>query len=189
MRPVERSVTETRDSGATQTSEIVIERPSVDGTLQPAERRLIVDDRAPSRESSSTVVYRRDDNGRFYEAVKETVETQSTDGRSVQNSAHYAVGASGRLELYEQAVKTTLKRKDGTESVIVDVYAPETPGRSNASGDRTPKLKEQQVIERRSSNGEIAETVSLRQPTISDPDHLGPGRTIRETVCKGKCVD
>ncbi len=189
MQLFERSSTEIRKTGEALTSDVVVERPSINGSLEKAEKRFITDDQTPSHDSRSTVIYRRDDNGGFHEAVKETVNTQTDDGRSVQNSARYAVGSSGRLELYEQAVRTTVKRKDGTESTVVDLYSSERPGSSNASGDRTPKLNEEQLIERRSANGQVYEVLSMREPSASDPNRLGTARRIKETVCTGKCED
>jgi hypothetical protein len=187
MQPVERSLTETRKSGTVLTSDALIERPSMSGGFETAEKRSIVNDVTPSRELRQTVVYRRDGDGRFYEAVKETVDRQESDGRSVENTAQYVVGTSGRLELAAQTVKTAVKRKDGSESIVVDVYAQETPGLANSGGK--PKLKQEQLIERRSRGGEVDEVVSLREPSMADPDRLGPPRKLKETVCRGKCED
>ena len=185
MRPVERSVTETKKSGSTLTSQSVIDRPSLNGEFQTAEKRSIVVDTSPGRDVRDEVVYRRDDNGRFYEAVKETSTRRQTGDQSVENTAQYVVGTSGRLELANQTVKTAVKRPDGSESIVVDVYGQQTPGLANVGKD--PKLTSQQVIDRRVRNGEVDEVVSLRQPTLADPNRLGPPRKISETVCKGKC--
>jgi hypothetical protein len=185
MQPVERSLTETRKAGSVLNSDAVIERPSLNGQFEVAEKRSIVTDVTPSGESRNTVVYRRDGSGGFYESAKETLDRQKTDSGSVENSALYTVGTSGRLELATQTVKTSVKRKDGSESVVVDVYAPQTPGLANA-GDQ-PRLKQEQLIERRPANGGVDEVVSLREPSLSDPDRLGPARKLKETVCRGKC--
>ena len=33
----------------------------------------------------------------------------------------------------------------------------------------------------------MVETLSVRRPTVSDPNRLGALQQISETVCKGKC--
>ena len=185
MHPVERSVTETRKAGGTLTSQSVIERPSLNGEFQTAEKRSVVLDKSPGRDVRDEVVYRRDGNGRFYEAVKETSTRQQTGNQSVENTAQYVVGTSGRLELANQTVKTAVKRADGSESIVVDTYGQQTPGLANAG--ENPKLTSQQLIDRRVRNGEVEEVVSLREPALADPNRLGPARKISETVCKGRC--
>jgi hypothetical protein len=56
--------------------------------------------------------------------------------------------------------------------------------------DNTAKMRvlEQQIIERHTnSDGSVAETFSVRRPSMSDPNRLGELQKISETVCKGKC--
>jgi hypothetical protein len=185
MQPVERSVTETKQAGNVTTSESVIDRPALNGEFQTAEKQTVVTDQSPTHDVRNAVVYRRDENGRFYEALKETVDRQKSAGQTVENAAQYTVGTSGRLELASQTVRTAVKQPDGSESIVVDVYGQETPGLAN-SGE-TPRLTSQQVIDRKVRNGEVDEVVSLRQPSLADPNRLGPPRKIAETVCKGKC--
>jgi hypothetical protein len=186
FQPVERCLMETRKSGTVITLDATVDRPTINGEFQTAEKLTIVDDRSAARDVQNTTVYRPNDSGGFYEAMKSTLERQKTDGQSVENTAKYAVGSSGRLELYSQTVKTAVKRNDGAESIVTDVYAEQTPGLANANGKL--RLKEEQLINRQTRNGEVNEVVSVRQPSPGDPDRLGPPRKIKETICKGQCA-
>ncbi len=50
------------------------------------------------------------------------------------------------------------------------------------------QMKEQQLIERtKRPDGSVVETLSVRRPSISDPNRLGNLQKLSETVCKGKC--
>ena len=50
------------------------------------------------------------------------------------------------------------------------------------------RVKEQQVVQRRTNpDGSVVETLSVRRPSVSDPNRLGDLQKLSETVCKGKC--
>lgn len=181
----ERASTQVRRSGATESASTVVERPGIDGSFQVAERREVVKEQSATRDTRNAVLLRRDENGRFMEAEKENVETSKNGEQTVSNAARYQLGSSGRLELATQTVTTAVKRQDGSQSIIEDVYARQSTGLANDNA--TPRLKEQRVIERAVTAGGITETVALRQPSPGDPGRLGPPRKVAETVCKGKC--
>lgn len=185
MTLAERAATQARTSGGSTTETTVIERPSIDGSFQTAERREVVSDESPARDRKNTGVYVRDDSGRFVESLKETVETTKNGDQSVANAARYQLGSSGRLELAAQTVTTSVKRADGSQSIVEDVYTQQTTGVANQDG--APKLKEQRLIDRKVTADGAAETVSLRVPSLGDPNRLGPARKVAESVCKGKC--
>jgi hypothetical protein len=187
MQLAERTATEIRKAGGTETVSSVIERPSIDGTFQVTEKQTVVTVQSPAREVRNAVKLLRDENGRFYEAAKETEETTKSGAESVDNAACYRVGTSGRLELAEQTVRTAVKRPDGSESVVLDIYTQQTPGLANKDATGKPHLKEQRVIERRVDRNGVTEVVSMRQPSLADPGILGPSRKVSESVCKGKC--
>ena len=68
----------------------------------------------------------------------------------------------------------------------MNLFGRNVPGTVDPDGKL--KLYEQQVIEQKTGPGNsVVETVSVRRPTVSDPNTLGPSRQISETVCKGKC--
>lgn len=185
MQVAERSVTQTRVSGSTETTESAIERPSISGSFQIAEKKQITLERSAARDRQDTVIYLADANGGFREAAKESVDRMKAENQAIENTARYAIGTSGQLELVSQTVRTATK-KGGVESIVEDVFTSQSPGLANGA-DSKLRLKEQHVIERRQSNGGINEVVSIREPSLGDPDRLGPARKVRETVCSGKC--
>mgnify|MGYP000917583421 CR=1 FL=1 len=184
-RVVERSTAEVRRNGANTSSDVVIERPSTNGVLETAERRVASEDKSGAASSSTQSVYRPDTNGRLVEVVREASETRTAGNRTTEQTQRYQPNAEGRFELAESATKTAVKRPDGSESVVVDVYAPFTPGLANTNGQ---KLREQQIVERTAtSGGGFVETVTVRRPGLSDPSRLGAAQKISERVCTGKC--
>jgi hypothetical protein len=67
----------------------------------------------------------------------------------------------------------------------VNIYGRNVPGTVSDSG---LKLQEQQVIETTPGpNHTVVQTLSVRRPTVSDPQSLGPARQLSETVCQGDC--
>jgi len=94
---------------------------------------------------------------------------------------------SGQLELTSQNVSTTSKRADGSELTEVNLYARAADGLTQEPG-APQQIKEQQIIERRkSADGSVVESLSVRRPSVSDPSKLGGLQKISETVCTGKC--
>jgi hypothetical protein len=182
---VERSTEQVTRSGEAATHEKVVERPAVNGSFGPVERSTTVERKTDGSSASSTVTYRPDTNGRFVEAVRETSARQIAGAQTTESAERYEPDWSGRMRLVESIQRTAVKRPDGSEATTVDVYAPSTPGRANQ--DSRPRIKEQQIIERRPSQGGSVETLSIRRPGLSDPDRLGPPSLVSETVCTGKC--
>jgi hypothetical protein len=91
------------------------------------------------------------------------------------------------MQLHGQTVAKTVKRADGSADVVVDIFGQNVPGTTDSSS-RALKLQEQQMIEKTPGpNGTVTETLSVRRPTVSDPNKLGPERQISQTVCKGDC--
>jgi hypothetical protein len=80
-----------------------------------------------------------------------------------------------------------MTRPDGSKDAVVEIYGRNVPG--TVTGTETPlKLQEQQVIESSPGpNNTVIQTLSVRRPSISDPQTLGPARQISETVCQGDC--
>jgi hypothetical protein len=183
---VERTTSQISKSGDSATTETTVERPSVNGSLEPAERRTTVERKGEGSGSSTTAVYRPDTNGRFVEAVRESSERHGSGGQISESAARYEPDPlTGQMRLIESTERSTVKRADGSESEVVDVYAPQTPGLANQNSK--PKIKEQQIIERRPAAGGMVETLAVRRPGLNDPNRLGPARKVSETVCTGKC--
>jgi hypothetical protein len=187
MRLIERSITDIRKSGSAQTADTVLERPTVNGSLETVEKKstVTVKDGSGYREEATT--YRRDGNGGFGVAVRQTTEHTEQGGQATDNTAEYEIGADGRLQLHSQTVANTVTRPDGSKDSVVNIFGHSVAGTVDASDTRM-KLYEQQIVEQKPGPGSsVVETLSVRRPTVSDPNALGPAREISQTVCKGKC--
>jgi hypothetical protein len=182
----ERSVTDTQKSGSGESSETVVERPTVNG-LQPVEKQSQVVSKQGDNYSAESTTYRRDGNGGFYTAVRQTTEHTVQGSEASDNSAEYERGANGELQLHGQTVTKTVTRADGSKDSVVDIYSLNVPG--TVSGNEAGlKLSERQVIDSTPGpNNTVVQTLSVQRPTVSDPGTLGPPRQLSQTVCKGDC--
>jgi hypothetical protein len=182
----EKSVTDMTKNASGATSEMVVQRPTLNGLETVEKQSQVISNQANGYQSESTV-YRRDGNGGFFPAVRQTTEHKVQGSEVSENSAEYERGASGELQLHGQTVMKTVTRPDGSKDSVVDIYSANVPGTvsGNESGLR---LQEQQTIESTPGPGNtMVETVSVRRPTVSDPGTLGPPRQLSQTVCKGDC--
>ncbi len=186
-RLVERSTAETRKTATGHTSDITVDKPSVNGSLEMAERRVVAELTSGTATTEDTTVYRRDENGQFFAASKQAVERTMNGNETQESITRYeAMNPASRLTLSGVTLKKATKRTDGGESVVVDVYGTSTPGLANSDTGK-PRLREQQVIEREPRGNQVVETLSVRRPSVADPDRLGPAHRVSETVCTGKC--
>jgi hypothetical protein len=182
----EKSVTDTQKNASGETSETVVERPTVNG-LEPVEKQSQVVSKQGKNYQADTTTYRRDGNGGFFAAVRQTTDHTVQGSEVSDNTAEYERGPDGELQLHGQTVAKTVTRPDGSKGSVVDVYSRNVPGTvgGNESG---LKLQEQQMIESAPGpNNTVVQTLSARRPTVSDPGTLGPPRRLSETVCKGDC--
>ena len=187
MQLMERTITDTRKSGSTETSDTVLERPTVNGSLETVEKKNTVTVKEANGQREEATTYRRDGNGGFAVAVRQTTEHAEQGGQATDNTAEYENGPDGRLQLRSQKVANTVTRADGSKDSVVNIFGRNVPG-TVAAGNAKMQLYEQQIIERKPGPGNaVVETLSVRRPTVSDPNTLGPTKQISETVCKGKC--
>ncbi len=128
-------------------------------------------------------VYRRTSGGEFGVAQREIEQVKAANGQTTTATAVYSTNSTGNMELATQKVSTVKKAADGSEVEVVDLYGNAQPGRAAAGG---PALREQQVIERKSANGQQVEILSVRRPQL-DSGKLGPLTKVSETVCSGDC--
>ena len=133
------------------------------------------------------IVERKDTNGNFYEAARQTTEHRETKTEKTDNTAVYEVGPAGGMRLALQTVQKTTIDPDGSSLTQVDYYSSTAAGVAVSSGNTAPKLKGQQTIEKRVTASGSVETVTSRIPTLTNPERLGPPRKIAETVCTGTC--
>ena len=181
----ERSTEQKAKSGGVERADTVVERPTLNGTMDTAEKRVSVT-RGPENElQRDTTVYRRGYNGGFEQAEREVEQVRVANGQTTTTTAVYNAISTGKMELATQRVATSTKRPDGTEVQVIDLYSNAQQGRAAGSGG--PKLREQQVIERRqAADQSTVETFSIRRPDL-DTGKLGPPTKISETVCTGSC--
>jgi len=188
MSKAEQRVTDTRVAGNTSTTETVIARPDVNGAFNAAEKRSLVKEGSGDRQQSTETVQRRAAGGdQFLVALREVTVTEKSGSDTKESTALYEPALSGQLELTSQNVSTTSKRADGSELTEVNLYARAADGLTQEPG-APQQIKEQQIIERRkSADGSVVESLSVRRPSVSDPTKLGGLQKISETVCTGKC--
>jgi hypothetical protein len=183
----ERSTVQTTKSGGVERADAVVERPTLNGSVEAVEKRTTVAQGPESDRQRDTTVYRRGSGGGFEQVEREIEQTKAAGGQSTTTTAVYNAVSTGKLELATQKVATTSKLADGTEVQVVDLYSNAQQGRAAESG--APKLRERQVIERRqAADQSVVETFSIRRPQL-DTGKLGPLTRISETVCTGKCKD
>lgn len=188
LQVAQKSVTEVHRSGSQETAETVIQRPSINGSMDTVEKQSQVtmkDATGGYRQDATT--YRRDGNGGFYEAVRTTTEHAQQGSEVTDNTAEYEAGPGGQLQLHSQTTSKTVTTPDGSKEVVVDIFGQNVPGVVNSSSSAL-KLQEQQVIqEKPGPNDTLTQTVSVRRPTMADPNTLGPARQLSQTVCQGAC--
>jgi len=186
MQIAEKTTTDTHTTGSGENSETTVQRATADG-LQTVEKRDEVVVKQPGGYQSESTIYRSDGNGGFYTAVRQTAEHTEQNSQSSDSSAEYERGPNGDLQLHSQTVTKTVTRPDGSKDAVVDIYGRSVPGTVSGS-DSGLKLQEQQVIETAPGpNNTVIQTLSVRRPSVSDPQTLGPARQISETVCQGDC--
>ncbi len=188
----ERRTEDTQVSGKTTMVNTVIDQPTLGGNLQTVEKRSDVTQdlsQGKERKSSTTEsIYRGDPGVGFHEAVRKvTTETQKGD-QTIEDTTDYEPATpDGALQLQGRRVSSTTTTPGGSQSTIVNVYAPAADGIVQSS-DQPPQLKQQQIITRvQNPDGSVVDTFSVREPNVSDPTKLGAPREITQTVCTGKC--
>jgi len=184
MQLIEKSITQTQTSGSTENADTVVQRPTVNGSLETVEKQSVVKVKQPSGYTEDKTTYRRDGNGGFRAAVRETTEHSEQGQQASDSTAEYELGSTGQLQLHSQKVTKTITAADGSKEQVVDLFGQNVPGTVDPGG---LKLYEQQLIQKKQRPNEVTETVSVRRPTVSDPKVLGSARQISETVCRGKC--
>jgi hypothetical protein len=187
LREAERKTIETRVSGSTTTASTVVDRPSLSGSFETAEKRSAVTEGPAENQRTTESVYERDVSGGFQERLR-TVKTSSKANETVkETTANYEPGMNGQLRLASQSESTSNKQPDGTEVIQTNLFTQTVAGKLQ-DGNAPMRVQEQQIVERRASpNGSVVETLSVRRPSVSDPNRLGALQKISETVCKGKC--
>lgn len=188
MQQAQRTTTETRKEGAVTYADTVVERPTLDDSFQSVEKRSAVTEVADGTSHEQETVYRRSENGDYYEALRQVTDERKAAGQTTTQNAYYEPDATGALRLSRQSVSTATQHPDGSEDIETNLYSRSAPG---VAQDSTipQRLEEQQVIQRaKGADGAVVETLSVRRPSMADPERLGSLQKISETVCTGKCT-
>ena len=187
FQEAERRTIETRVQGSTTTASTVVDRLTPGGSFETVEKRSAVTDGTDANQRTTESVYGRDASGGFKEIARTSKTSTKANNTTTETTANYEPGITGQLQLFSQAESTTTKQPDGRELVQTNVYAQTVPGRLQES-NAAMRVKEQQIVERRTNpDGSVVETLSMRRPSVSDPNKLGDLQKVSETVCKGKC--
>lgn len=183
----ERKTIETRVNGSITTASTVIDRPGLNGSMDTVEKRSATTEGPADNQHTTESVYRPALSGGFQEALRYVTTTSKANDASKETTASYEPGMNGQLELASQSESTSSKQPDGTEVTQTNLFAKTVAG--NVQDSRgAMRVKEQQVVQRRTNpDGSVVETLSVRRPSVSDPNRLGDLQKLSETVCKGKC--
>jgi len=186
-REAERKTIETRVNGSTTTANTVIDRPTLNGSFETIEKRSAVTDGPADNQHTTETVYRPAVSGGFQEALRSVKTVSKVNEATKETTANYEPGSNGQLQLASQSDSTTTKQPDGTQVTQTNLFAHTVAG---VLQDNTApmRVKEQQLVQRRTNpDGSVVETLSVRRPSVSDPNRLGDLQKLSETVCKGKC--
>lgn len=189
MQLYQKSATETRVSGSTQTADTVVQRQTINGSLETVEKKnaVTVKDAGGNFQENATT-YRKDANGNFGEAVRTSTQHTQQGQESTDNTAEYEVGPDFRMHLHSQTVAKTSKHPDGSSDVEKDIFGTNVPGNVGEPDAKNLHLQERQLIERRPGPGDsVVQTVEVQRPTMSNPNTLSPPRQLSQTICHGKC--
>ena len=182
----EKSVTDTQKNASGETSETEVQRPTVNG-LETVEKQSEVVSKQGKNYQADTTTYRRDGNGGFFAAVRQTTDHTVQGSESSDNTRGIRAGPRRR---------TPASRPDCNENRYAAGWLQRFGGRhllaqrSGHCGRQRIRFKaeEQQMIESAPGpNNTVVQTLNVRRPTVSDPGTLGPARQLSETVCKGDC--
>jgi len=184
---IERRTTETRVQGSTTTANTLVDRPTLNGSFETVEKRSEITDGPATNQHTTESVYQRKAGGGFQETLRQVKTSAKHNDTTTETTARYEPGITGQLQLESQSESVSTKEPGGKETTQVNMYAHTVAGQIQ---DNNAKMRvlEQQIIERRTnSDGSVAETLSVRRPSMGDPNRLGELKKISETVCKGKC--
>ena len=183
----ERRTTETRAQGSITTANTMIDRPTLNGSFGTVEKRSAVTDGSSANQNTTESVYKQDGAGGFHEALRYVKTTAKQNDTTTETTASYEPGLNGQLQLSSQTEAITTKRPDGTEKIQTNLYT-QTVAAQLQPSNAPMRIKEQQVVERRTNpDGSVVETLSIRRPSMADPDRLGDLQKLSETICRGKC--
>jgi hypothetical protein len=183
----ERRVVDTKVAGGATTTETSVARPGVNGSFETTEKRTAVSSGDDANKTTTETVYRPSVNGGLQEAVRRVIVATKSKDQTVEQAAQYEPSVDGALQLRSQTVSTTTKQADGSETTQVNLYGADAPGQVRDESARQQLQQQQIVTRKKTADGSVIETLSVRRPSISDPNRLENPEKVSETVCTGKC--
>jgi hypothetical protein len=187
LRPAQRLVTESAKSGDTVNSQTTVERASINGGFDLAERRSARETTTKFSSERDEIIYTRDANGQFIPSNRTVIRSRTSGNQTETRIDEYEAVTTGSLKLARQSVARKVKDPAGFEREEIDVFGPAAPGRP-IPDDGSLRLRERQVYtSRQSPDGSVVQVFAIQRPSLSSSKDLGPLQTISETVCKGKC--
>jgi hypothetical protein len=184
----ERRTTETETQGSVTRTQSTVDRPTINGSFHTVEKKSAVTQTIAAGLKSDETTYQRSENGGFNATSRLVTETQKQGAQTTEKTALYQpFSDTSNMRLTEQTVSTITAHPDGSESVEKTLYGSTWNGQAT-DNETGPQLRERDYIERKPGPGNtVTESLSVRRPTVSDPNKLGPLTKISETVCTGKC--
>ena len=177
----ERTTSHANKSPGLASTEVLSERPSINGDLSLVEKRLTTRHGDDNRYREETAIYRAGDRGAFVETERELRSYVTQGSRSTTEVERFNTNATGKMSLVARELRQADKQADGAESETVDIY-----GLNVAEYSAKPALRERQSISRRATASGSIETLSVRAADLVT-GKLGPVQPISETVCRGAC--
>jgi hypothetical protein len=182
----ERATEKTSKSGSVTTIMRSVERPTLNATLDVIEKSTRTTIEKDNTSHSEDVTYRRDPSGNFYTASQEVADRKQVRDSTSETVTVFESTPGGKMQFSRQTVTTARIAADGTEHRETDVYNIVVPGQVSSADQDRPQLRERQILERRAdSSGAVVETLSVRRPSLSDPNRLGTEQQVSEVICRG----
>ncbi|MCE5311277.1 MAG: hypothetical protein LLG20_26865 [Acidobacteriales bacterium] len=181
----EKATEQISKSGNVTTVERSVEKPTINASFGVVEKSSRTTTETDGSSHSESVTYRRETGGSFYAAAQEVADWKETKGAESETVTVFEGAPGGKMRFSRQTVTDARIAADGSVHAVTDVYNVVVPGQVS-SEEATPQLRERQIFDRKAGpGGEVVETVSVRRPSLADPDRLGEAHRISEVTCHG----
>jgi len=178
----ERAVTQIRKGAATETT-TTIERPTLNGALQPVERSNSIERPSGSGSQVQSTTFRPDVSGNFTPVSQEVKQITKSGADETTDAAHYEIGVDGKMTLTSRAIDRVKTNPDGSQVAETDVYSRFSAGKTGDANANQPRLQEQIQRQRKPApGGKIIETTSTRARLPNDPSRFGAYEQVLQTT-------
>ena len=184
----ERKTVETHKSGAATVTDTAIEKKSLSGGFELAEKRTATSEPVPDGSRKSETLMLRYTNGNLYEAQRSATTETTKGNETITNTAIYEPTVNGQLTLTRQNVTKSIAKADGSSTEETEIFGRSSDGRAHQA-DAPPALTEKRVTSReKGPGGAVVEKQTVQLPSVNDPGRLDPAHTVSETICRGECA-